>query len=171
MIKRCLYLFAAYQDQRGYMPACVYEKPTPRIGEAFLLDYCLLYCVTLSDFYHTTHDKVTVEQLFPVAEAQLLSALKFVNAEGLFQLPLEIKCFIDWHKELDKQAAMQGVIIYTLMNMIVLAEKTNHPFRAKEWHKVKEKMSIAARHHFWDQDLIYSSADLIVKYLVLHKLG
>ncbi|SFN24846.1 alpha-L-rhamnosidase [Izhakiella capsodis] len=161
LVKRCLYLFAALRDPRGYVSACVYEKPVPRIGEAFLLDYALLFGVTLHDYVFTNRDYALLVELFPVAEQQLQLALRQVDSAGLFHLPADIKYFIDWKKELDKTAAMHGVVMFSLSRMSRMARALNQPEKSERWETLRATMADAARQHFWDENQEYfvSGAD------------
>ncbi|TCT83003.1 alpha-L-rhamnosidase-like protein [Gibbsiella quercinecans] len=160
LVRRCLYLFAGLQREDGYITACVYEKPQPRIGEVVLIDYAALFGSIVLDYLHATKDTQTAAELWPVAKQQLELALKNVNAQGLFVAPEKDYVFIDWNpgqdqsealKGLDKQAAMQGLLIYSCQQGLVLAREVGRQQEAVDIENKVALMKQAAVRQFFDQ--------------------
>jgi len=113
LVKRCLYLFAGLpRETDGFMPACIFEKPTPITTATFILDYAALYGAILLDYLHATKDVGTVRELWPVALQQIDLLFVDVDEGGIFRAPPGSWSFIDWSQHLDRSAAMQGVMIY-----------------------------------------------------------
>ncbi|HEN5143182.1 alpha-L-rhamnosidase-related protein [Klebsiella pneumoniae] len=153
LVKRCLYLFAGSLNEQGLMTACVYEKPEPQPGEGCMLDYAALFGPTLADYYQATEDRDTADRLLAVAINQLnIIGMHYVDNTGCFHVPEKPSCFVDWQKGLDKQAAMQGIIIYSCRRVIALAEQLGNRESCHSLQYLLEKMLIAAR-TFWDETL------------------
>ncbi len=153
LVKRCLYLFAGLTDDGGRIPACVYERPVPTIGKDFIVDNNLLFGPTLLDYVEASDDLETAGDLWPVVLKQIEIVLVDVNNKGLFVDPGDKWIFIDWNSDLDKQAAIQGMIIYSLKSTVCLAKKLN---KEKEIEFIKETidtMSQASRGYLWDSAL------------------
>lgn len=70
LAKRCLYLFAAMPyNEAGLLPACLYEFKEPHAGGNAIVDYSLLFGVSLLDYVKASGDKEAGKELW-------LSALK-----------------------------------------------------------------------------------------------
>ena len=154
LVRRCLYLFAGLQRDDGYITACVYEKPEPRIGEVVLIDYAALFGSIVRDYLRASRDTETAQELWPVAKQQLTLALKNVNAQGLFVAPEKDYVFIDWNpgsdqsaalKGLDKQAAIQGVLIFSCQEGIELAKALGREAEVQPFVEAVARMKQAAR--------------------------
>lgn len=151
LVKRCLYLFAGSLNAHGLITACVYEKPEPQPGEGCMLDYAALFGPTLADYYHATEDSDTADQLLELAINQLeIIGTHYVDEQGFFHVPEKPFCFVDWQKGLDKQAAMQGIIIYSCRQVIALADKLDRRESCQSLKRLMEKMLISAK-TFWDE--------------------
>ncbi len=161
LVRRCLYLFAGLQRDDGYITACVYEKPAPRIGEVVLIDYAVLFGSILLDYYLATKDKKTALELWPIAKQQIDLALKNVNEKGMFNAPEKDFVFIDWQESLDKQAAMQGVMIYSCRQLIALGAALDLSSETEAYAVGIGKMTQAARRDLFDaeQGLFRSGKD------------
>jgi alpha-L-rhamnosidase len=120
LVKRCLYLFAAFPRPDGQMQACVYEKPTPASGGITILDYSALWNVTLADYLAASGDRATALDLWPVALRQVACLSAHIR-DGLFVDPGNQWLFIDWAEKLDRTAAEQGVLIYAFTRTLELA--------------------------------------------------
>lgn len=154
LVRRCLYLFAGLQRDDGYITACVYEQPEPRIGEVVLIDYAALFGSIVRDYLRASRDTATAQELWPVAKQQLTLALKNVNAQVLFVAPEKDYVFIDWNpgtdqsaalKGLDKQAAIQGVLIYSCQEGIELAKALGREAEVQPFIEAVARMKQAAR--------------------------
>jgi len=153
LVKRCLYLFAGLpRESDGFLSSCVYEKPFPRTGGMYHLDYSALYASTLLDYARASHDLEAARELFPVAQTQIEILFQHVDENGIFHAPPETWVFIDWNKGLDLKAAMQGVLIYSGRRLCELATLIGNPSRTAALSRQLDKMSLAAREHFYDRE-------------------
>ncbi len=120
LVKRCLYLFAAFANADGTVPACVYAKPGWHGGTEFIPDYSLLFGPTLLDYVRHTNDLTTARDLWPVALRQTVVIDRFCDIDGVFNAPKEVWQFIDWNDDLDRQASEQATAIYALEKLFRL---------------------------------------------------
>lgn len=154
LVKRCLYLFAGLpREHDGFLPACVFEKPTPSTTDTFILDYAALYGAIVLDYARATNDIATARELWPIAYRQFELLFQYVDEEGLFQIPKGYWAFIDWNMKLDRSAAMQGVIIYAGRRLCELAELTGNTAQINGYSELLDKMTKAAHEHFYSPDL------------------
>lgn len=123
LVKRCLYLFAGLARDNGKIPVDLYENPSPRRGNEYILDYGAMFPVILADYVDASNDNATGIDLWPAALRQLDFVLETVSPEGLFIAPDKVWIFIDWCTPLHRQASMHAVIVYALRRTIALAEK------------------------------------------------
>jgi hypothetical protein len=145
LVKRCIYLFAALIYDDGRLPACVYEKPSPHRGSEFILDFSILYSSTLLDYGNHSNDWESVRELWPVALKQFDFIWDHIDEKGLFKDLGKWWVFIDWQPKLDKQAPMQGLILYCLHQAIALAAKINRKEEVFQLIEPMKKMTEAAR--------------------------
>jgi alpha-L-rhamnosidase len=150
LVKRCLYLLAAFPREDGLIRGDVFEKPEPKASGDFLLDYAALFPVVLQDYVENTSDLETARDLWPTALQQLKLATATVTPEGLFVDPRNIWIFIDWRRELHRDASMQGLLIFALKKAHSLAVRLNGKADAEFLDALITKMSAAARTHFYD---------------------
>ena len=151
LVKRCLYLFAGLARTSGLVPACVYEAPHPHAGGNDILDYAVLFGPTVRDYAQASGDWETARELWPVALHQFEFALKHVNADGLFVDPGDWWIFIDWQANLDKQAAMHGLLIYCLRETYAMAQAIGRDAEAAFMPPLISRMTDAARRFLWDE--------------------
>ncbi len=116
IVKRCLYLFAAAEpNEYGFLPGFVYENPVYVSGSWHIVDYSLLYVVSLCDYFKHTQDEVTFRELYQVAKGIMDSAISAIGNDGIITSPGgEGNIFIDWCKGLKKRTSLEGVFIYSL---------------------------------------------------------
>jgi alpha-L-rhamnosidase len=150
LVKRCLYLFAAFPRQDGLVAACVYEKPQPRYGGIHIADYAALFNVALFDYVVATGDTSTGTELFPVAKRQLEILSTHINSDGLYVDPGNVWIFVDWEPRLHKAAAIQGILIYAYKQTLRLAERLNLAHEVPGYKPQIAKMTAAARAAFYD---------------------
>jgi len=150
VVKRCLYLFAALPRADGLVAACVFEKPAARYGGLHIVDYAALFNVTLFDYVEATGDTATGRDLWPAALRQLEILGRDVNAEGLYIDPKNMWIFIDWSDKLDRNAAIQGVLIYAWQKTLALARRIGRESDVADYASRIERMIAAARKHYWD---------------------
>jgi alpha-L-rhamnosidase len=154
LVKRCLYLFAGLpRESDGFLAACVFEKPTPSTTDTFILDYAALYGAIVLDYAKAAQDITAARELWPVAHRQFEILFQYVDDRGLFQIPKGYWAFIDWNMKLDRNAAMQGVIIYAGRRLCELAELTGNAAQVRTYLPLLDKMTKAAREHYYSQDL------------------
>ncbi|MEO8064153.1 MAG: glycoside hydrolase [Pseudomonadota bacterium] len=152
VVQRCLYLFAALPRDDGLVSACVYEKPTARYGGLHIVDYAALFNVTLLDYVEATGDMETARDLWPVALRQLEILGRDVDADGRYRDPGNVWIFIDWARELDKNASIQAVLIYAWKATLQLARKIGRDGDVRDFPARIEKMTRAARANYWDAE-------------------
>lgn len=126
LTKRCLYLLAGLSGEDGYLIGTVFEKPEPhaQLGQ-HLMDYAFLYNVALKEYLAATKDTKTAEDLWPVAKRQLDIITDYLQPNGLMNYEKANKewwLFFDWKDGLDKEAALQGLAVYTLRQTYELAK-------------------------------------------------
>ncbi|ESQ87335.1 hypothetical protein ABAC460_20135 [Asticcacaulis sp. AC460] len=120
LVKRCLYLLAAFPREDGLLPGDVYELPKPARAGDFPYDYAVFFAVTLADYVKATGDVATGGDLWPTALRQLEILYGLVK-DDVFVIPEKVWVFIDWHDTLDRAAAMQAIYIYGLKRVVELA--------------------------------------------------
>jgi hypothetical protein len=152
LVKRCLYLFAAFPREDGLLRACVYEKPKPAAGGNFILDYAALYVAALYDYVKNSGDMNCGRELWPTAQRQLEIVGACVDSSGLFVDPRNIWIFIDWEQKLERAAAMHGVLLYCYRQAAQLAELLGHAADSARYRQTSERMAAAAQQHFYDEE-------------------
>jgi hypothetical protein len=150
LVKRCLYLFAAFPREDGLLRACVFEKPKPTASGDFILDYAALYVAALFDYVKYSGDKESGRELWPTAKRQLEIVGANVDAEGLFVAPKDTWIFIDWEQRLDRTAAMHGVLLYCCRQAASLAELLGFTEDSNKYLLVARRLTFAAQKHFFD---------------------
>jgi alpha-L-rhamnosidase len=150
VVRRCLYLFAAFPREDGLVAACVYEKPAARYGGLHIVDYAALFNVTLEDYVEATGDVETGRDLWPVAKRQLELLGRDIDSEGRYVDPGNVWIFIDWARDLDKNAAIQGVLIYAFKATLALAQRIGREGEVSDYAARIRQMIAAARKHYWD---------------------
>lgn len=150
LVKRCLYLFAGLPREDGLVAACVYDEPRPLCGRQFIMDYAVLFGATLLDYVKATRDTQTARELWPVVQRQIELVGRFVNADGLFADPGGWWIFIDWREELEKTAAMHGVLLFCLRQALELAKLAGVEKEAAAYPEMISRMTAAARGKFFD---------------------
>ncbi|HEX7906029.1 MAG TPA: hypothetical protein VF487_19285, partial [Chitinophagaceae bacterium] len=172
LTKRCLYLLAALSDENGALLSNVFETPEPHaeVGAPFLFEYSLLYNVALKDYFIATNDRKTVLDLWPVAKRQMENPKKYLKADGMFDYAAAKKAgwwlFVDWSKALDKQASIQGIIIYSMKQTYALAKLLGKEDEVADLPGIISKMSDAAKRNLYDKErgLFLSGPDKQISY-------
>jgi hypothetical protein len=153
LVKRCLYALASMSDSSGLLYGTIFERPFLHPEKHYPIDYCLLYNTVLTDYYHETSDLATITDLWPVAKQQILHILPFISKEGIFHLPAQWWAFIDWNDKLDKQTALQGIMIYCLNHTLELAKILNKVDEVAFLPDLIKQMKSASRKAFYDKKL------------------
>ncbi len=152
LCKRCLYLFAGTVDENGRIPSCVYERPAPQSAELFIYDYTALFVPTLLEYAVASGDIATATELWPTAVRQLEILLEEVDDSGLFHDRGNWWLFIDWHRDLDKQASEQALVIYCLKQALLLAQLIGRDSHNVWLTQKIGLMTKAAMKHLYDPD-------------------
>jgi len=153
LVRHCLYLLAAFPQDDGMLTADVYEKPAPKRAGDVISDYALLYTAIVREYLDATGDLATCRDLWPTVTRQFEIAATHVNPEGLYVDPKTAWIFIDWEPALQRDASMQGVIVFSLRHAAYLAGKLGDRQRQAAYQATIEKMCAAARAHFYDGKL------------------
>ncbi|WP_290844817.1 glycoside hydrolase [Flavobacterium sp.] len=157
LTKRCLYLLAALSQKDGFLHSNVFESPQPHAqeGSPFLFDYALLYNVLLKDYLEATRDTKTAQDLWPVAKRQMDNIEKYLDRNGLFDADKAAKngwwLFIDWNDKLDRQASLQGVMIFSMKQTLELAKSLHKENEVKQLSELISKMNKAAISKLYDK--------------------
>jgi hypothetical protein len=150
VVRRCLYLFAALPRADGLVAACVFEKPAARYGGLHIVDYAALFNVTLFDYVEATGDVETGRDLWPAARRQLEILGRDIDGEGRYVDPKNMWIFIDWSDKLDRNAAIQGVLIYAYRKTLALARRIGRAAEVADYEHRIARMVAAARKNYWD---------------------
>ena len=122
LVKRCLYLLAAYPRADGLLAGDVFESPRPVRGGDFPYDYAVFFAVALADYLKATGDSDTAADLWPTALKQLEILKQFLDKDGVFVIPADVWVFIDWNDKLDRAAAMHAIYLYGLKRVADLGK-------------------------------------------------
>lgn len=155
LTKRCLYLLAGLTDDAGIVLGTIFETPEPhaQAGQR-LMDYALLFNVSLSYYLKVTGDTETARDLWPVARHQLSIIRNYVGENGLIDFERanrEWWIFIDWKEGLHKEVAIQGIMIYALKESYALASMLNKEGEISFAPGLTEKMVRASMRHYYNQ--------------------
>lgn len=157
LTKHCLYLLAALANRDGYLHSNVFETPEPHAqeGAPFLFDYSLLYNVAVKEYLAATGDKETAFDLWPLLVKQMEYPNKYLLPNGLFDYEAATRArwwlFVDWKNDLDRQAAIQGIIIYSMKETLGLAKQLGKEKDVAELPALIKKMTDAARKNLYDK--------------------
>ena len=150
LVKRSLYLLAAFPREDGSIPACVFEKPFPFQGHEYIADYAVLYGVAILEYVRATGDIAAGRELWPTVKRQLELVGRYVTPGGLFADPGGVWIFIDWNDALDRTASMHGVLLYAYRQAMELARLLGLEREAAAYPERIERMTAAARAEFYD---------------------
>jgi len=170
LTKRCLYLLAGLSGEKGYLIGTVFETPEPHPqANQYLMDYAFLYNSALKEYLTETNDQATASDLWPVAKKQLDIINTYLLPDGMMNYEKANKewwLFFDWKDGLDKQAALQGLTIYTLKQTYELAKMLKREGELPNVPAMIKKMSAAAKHNLYDakSGLVYSGTKRQVSY-------
>lgn len=151
LAQRCLAMFAAAALPSGWLPAAVYDEDPPLDDEAIMVDYALLFGVTLADLVDATGDAAYAEDFFPVAMEQARLAHSLMDENGLFALGEGMTFFIDWKDGLERDAAALGVYLYALDRLCTLARHIGRDDSVKLLSAWVEEGRAIARRMYWDK--------------------
>ncbi len=169
LTKHCLYLLAGLSYENGVAPSNVFERPKPRPQINPLFDYALIYDVAVKEYLQATGDTATAIDLWPVIKKQLEIPKQYIGADGMMDYERANKewwLFFDWRQGLDKQAALQGLVIWAYKNAYELAKMIGKAKEVSELPALIKKMSDAAHKNLYDkaQAVFISGKDKQVSY-------
>lgn len=172
LTKRCLYLLAALSREDGLLHSSVFEtpEPHPQTGISFLFDYSLLYNVAVKDYFEATGDYTTATDLWPLVKRQAENSSGYLNSDGIFDHQQAVKenwwLFVDWNAALDRQASIQGIIIYSLKQSYELAKSLGKDSEVSHWPALINRMTEAAREKLYNKNtsLFESGPDRQISY-------
>lgn len=155
LTKRCLYLFAGVSDHEGVVLGTLFETPEvhAQAGQR-LMDYSLLFNVSVLDYLKVSKDKATAVDLWPVVKRQLMIYDNYVDENGLVmyeKASADWWLFFDWKDGLDKEAAIQGLMIFALKSTYELAEMIGMESEVAELPALAKKMSKAAMKYLYNK--------------------
>ncbi len=150
LVKRCLYLFAAFPREDGLLPACVFENPKPTRGHEYIIDYAALYAAAVVDYAQASNDWATAEDLWPAVRRQMEILSAHVRPDGIFSAPPSSWVFIDWNQSLDRTAAMHGVFVYSLRYALKLARKVGAQTEVSDYSRRIQILTHAGHSAFYD---------------------
>ncbi|TDQ08669.1 alpha-L-rhamnosidase-related protein [Pedobacter metabolipauper] len=150
LTKRCLYLLAGVSKPSGFLYPCVFEAPEPHTQEGgFLFEYSLLYNAALKEYVIATNDKETGLDLWPVAKRQVENISKHLDANGLLNTQRAERdgwwLFVDWREGLEKQASVQGIMIFSIQETLALAKLLGKENEVAYLKELETRMTKAAR--------------------------
>ena len=147
LARRCLYLFAACEEENRYLPGCLYQYPTLSFDyEMDISDYAMLFCTALADYYAHTKDAETAKDLFPVVKRQMQISIDSMDENGVITPPKSWNGgFIDWAPKLQHITPVQGVMLYALRRLIPLAEALGETETATLWKQSAARATKAAQ--------------------------
>jgi hypothetical protein len=150
LVKRCFYLFASSLNKDGRMPTCIYMKPKFNPGEEYIVDFAVMFGSYLIEYGEATNDWELVEELWPVAYLQAQIILDKLDETGLFQNTDNWWVFIDWNQDLEKDASINAIIMYSLKQLLMIADRFNYVKEMVLLEKTISKMHQAVLKKFYD---------------------
>lgn len=153
LIRRCLYLFAACQNEGKYLPSCVYHYPElfSKKTSGFM-DYAFLYTVAICEYYQNTKDEKTAKELFSVVKSQMELAISGLDKNGIITIPEDSNGFIDWAPGVSKLIATHGVFLFALEKNIELAKAVGENELAESWSEILKNSRDGAYKVFFDTE-------------------
>lgn len=164
LARRCLYLFAACEEEGKYLPGCLYQKPAVFFDEGMgITDYAMLWCTALCDYREHTDDMETVRDLYPVACRQTDLACSLIDEDGILHFLDGWFSFIDWAPGIERRLPCEGVVLYTLEKMAALAADLGDTQHADVWSKTLAETRRRVYKRFYDaENCRFYNADIDV---------
>lgn len=154
IVKRCLYLFAAFDSEEKLLPCCLYVTPELEIesGDPYLVSYALLFVVALCDYYEYTKDDAVTEDLFDTAKRQIDITERMLDENGILKMPKSYgawKTFVDW-AEVEPVTATMGIYIYAVECFVKLCRYLGKDSEAAIYQEFTEKLRKNSLRHLYD---------------------
>lgn len=150
IVKRCFYLFSSQLKSDGRMPACIYTYPEINPGEEYIVDFAVMFGSFLLDYGEATDDWEMVKELWPVALLQAQIIIEKIDEYGVFKNPDDWWIFIDWNPQLQKDASINAIIIYSLKKLSIIAGRFKYYKEKKMLDHTIKKMQDAVLDKFYD---------------------
>lgn len=150
LVKRCFYLFASQLKNDGRMPACIYTNPKINPGEEYIVDFAVMFGSYLLEYGEANVDWDMVKALWPVALLQAQIIIEKIDESGLFKYPDDWWVFIDWNPQLQKDASINAIIIYSLKKLSIIAGRFKYSNEKKVLDHTIKKMQKTALDNFYD---------------------
>lgn len=152
VIKRCLYLFAGTRFPDGRMSANVFTEPEPAADDTYLTDFALMYPVALNEYIAEADDDEALSDLLEPALEQADWVLShWLDRENVLKPDAGKTGFIDWSGDLDRTAAVQGVLILSLDACAALCGRAGDEKRKSGYESQAVSLRKAALGHFWNE--------------------
>ena len=152
VIKRCLYLFAGTRFPDGRMSANVFTEPEPAADDTYLTDYALLYPVALEEYMAETSDEEALSDLLsPALEQADWVLAHWLDEENTLTPDAGKTGFIDWSDDLDRAAALHGVLILSLDACAALCARAGDQERGNCYAVRAAALRMSARKRFWSE--------------------
>lgn len=152
MIERCIYLIAAFSDERGHIPASVYDKPFPHPSSSIYSDQAFQFADLVLFHYCTAGKKrAFLEDLYPVCRRQF-EIYKEVFADGLPARPIHRWTNIDW-SSMDQSVGELGTYIFGMRKLCMIARLLG---RMEDIPPFEEEIRFLCEHlrsHWFDSEL------------------
>lgn len=157
IVKRCLYLFAAFDSPDRLLPSYVYTKPDLETGNAYIVSYALLFTVSLCDYFEHTRDLSVTLDLFDVAKRQIDLTEKMLDKNGILVMPDGYGwwSFTDW-SDSDPSISTMGIYIYTVCAFAKLCRVLERTEDEKHYNELLEKLKSSALKHLYDGEIFRS---------------
>lgn len=168
--KRCLYLFAAATDRRGWTPGTLFIVNNQLVADkVYWVTWSLMFATSLYDYYINSGDLQTLQDLFPTALKQIQNTVALCDNRGIlpdFSFPESdstnnISNFIEWNSKVNSQGATQALLIYTINKALKLAEELHQDTNVAYLKKHLAAQIKSAQQYLWDsqQELFISGND------------
>ncbi|KAH8150218.1 uncharacterized protein LAJ45_05904 [Morchella importuna] len=127
LVKRCLYLFAGFPREDGSVPAAIFERPVTRRAGDYILDYDVLFGVTVLDYVEASGDKATGHDLWQTVVNSTRNSVSSISADGRFTPNKNVWVFLDWQDGLDRTTGAHALIVFALKAVNQLASLLGYP--------------------------------------------
>jgi alpha-L-rhamnosidase len=155
LVRRCLYLFAALPLESGALPACVFEKPAVKAASDYIVDYDALFGSVVYDYARESGDLRSAHDLWDTVLHSMALALTYIDSSGKYDGTRGCAWnFLDWQEGLNKDAAMQGLVIFCCNAVNDLAELLDKP---PPYTSIVSKMTTAARSFYSPTQSVFIS--------------
>lgn len=161
LVKRCLYLFAAFDSEDVLLPAAVYTKPDLETSGAYLVSYALFFTAAVCDYYEHTKDKETAEELYETAKRQIFITEKMLDKNGILQKPEDYGwwTFVDWSAAEGSVTATMGIYIYVVKLFSELCKKLGKTEDGKKCKELSERLKKASLEHLYNGNVFVNEYD------------